>query len=71
VDLKGRALPLLEELERLLGSREEAVEVAAKGGALLNVVAQPLRNNFDTVLAEGSSEQQARMLLQKAPVIFV
>jgi hypothetical protein len=70
MDLKGRVLPLLEELERLLDSRKEAVEVAAKGGALLAVSAQLLRSNFQAVLAEGLSEQQARILLQKAPAIF-
>jgi hypothetical protein len=70
LDLKGRVLPLLEELERLLGSRKEAVEVAAKAGALLGASAQLLRSNFQGVLAEGLSEEQPRTLLRKAPDLF-
>jgi hypothetical protein len=70
-DLKGRVLPLLEELERRLGSRKEAVEVVTKGGALLNGSAELLQNSFQSMLAEGLSKQQARMLLLKAPTIFM
>ena len=64
-------LPLLAELERLLGGdREQAVEVAAKGGAIFNIKAGLLRLNFDCVLELGMSQEEARELLIRAPTVF-
>ena len=71
MDLEGRVLPLLAELERLLGGdREQAVEVAAKAGSILGVETGLLRFNFNRVVELGLSQQQARELLIRVPAIF-
>ena len=64
-------LPLLAELERLLGGdREQAVKMAAKAGAILAVEAGLVRFNFEDVVGLGLSQQQARELLKRAPLLF-
>ena len=66
-----KILPTLSELERLLGADARTViAVVVRAASLITVNPPKLRSNFQFLLGQGLSEEEARALVCEAPLVF-